>query len=116
MTKHPVHIVDDDGQLSPTALIPFCEFDGDLSAMGVKIEQFGVPVCKSFRPKIFQDQLCYTVDPNTFKNNHKSKELSLTLFINLNEERQMLTTASVDQEDKNIIIETTGKDSLKLII
>ena len=30
--KHPVHIVDDDGHLWPTALIPFCEFGGNLSA------------------------------------------------------------------------------------
>ena len=64
VTNHPVHIQMEDGILSPTALIPFCEFGGNMSVMGVKIDQFDVPVCKSFRPKIIQDQLCYTVDPN----------------------------------------------------
>ena len=64
ITNHPVHIEDKDGNLSPTALIPFCEFGGNMSVMGVKIDLFDVPVCNSFRPKIVQDQLCYTVDPD----------------------------------------------------
>ena len=64
MTNHPVHIQEKDGQISPTALIPFCEFGGNMSVMGVKIDQIDVPVCTSFRPKIIMDQLCYTVDPN----------------------------------------------------
>ena len=40
LTNHPVHIQDEDGTLFPTALIPFCEFGGDLNVMGVKIDQF----------------------------------------------------------------------------
>ena len=50
-TNHPVHIKED-YELYPTALIPFCEFGGNMSVMGVKIDQFDVPVCNSFRPKI----------------------------------------------------------------
>ena len=67
MTNHPVHIQDEDGTLLPTALIPFCEFGGNLSAMGVKIDQMDVPICNSFRPIIMKDQLCYTVDLNKGK-------------------------------------------------
>ena len=55
----------------PTALIPFCEFGGSISAIGAKIDQLDVPVCNSFRPKILRDQLCYTVDPNKYKDNIK---------------------------------------------
>ena len=64
VTNHPVHLLDKDGQLSPTALIPFCEFGGNLSIMGVKHDHFDVPICNSFRPKMIKDQLCYTVDLN----------------------------------------------------
>ena len=67
MTNHPVHFVNDENVLNPTALIPFCEFNGNMSVMGVKIDQFDVPVCNSFRPKILKDQLCYSVDPNIYK-------------------------------------------------
>ena len=64
VTSHPVHIVNEDRSLSPTALIPFCDFGNNMYAMGVKIDQFSVPVCKSFEPKVVNDQLCYEMDPN----------------------------------------------------
>ena len=111
--KHPVHIVDDDGHLWPTALIPFCEFGGNLSVMGVKTDQFDVPVCSSFRPKIIQDQLCYTVDPNHFRELNENKELSVTLFINYNEDRQMPFSEDkerTEEEDNFIFIETIGEE------
>ena len=125
VTNHPVHIVQDDGELSPTALIPFCEFGGQLSVMGVKIDQFDVPVCNSFRPKVYKDQLCYTVDPNRFKDKiDLGGQLSLTLAIDYNEDRmynfslenKRETNEELDNEfDKiqknfsnSIILETIG--------
>ena len=47
--------------------MPFCEFGGNMSVMGVKIEQFDVPVCNSFKAKIIRDQLCFQFDPNRYK-------------------------------------------------
>lgn len=108
VTNHPVHLVDEDGRLSPTALVPFCEFGGNFSVMGIKIDEFDVPVCKSFRPKIIRDHLCYTVDPNDYKHKIDLKgELSLSLYIHYNEDRQMEN--SVSSEEPNIIVETLGK-------
>ena len=75
--------------MAPTALIPFCEFGGSQSAMGDKIDQFDVPVCNSFKAKIIQDQLCYQVDPNEFRDKIDLEgELSLSLFIDYNEDRE----------------------------
>ena len=75
--------------MAPTALIPFCEFGGSQSAMGVKIDQFAVPVCNSFKAKIIEDQLCYQVDPNEFRAKIDLEgELSLSLFIDYNEDRE----------------------------
>ena len=108
MTNHPIHIQEKDGQISPTALIPFCEFGGNMSVMGIKIDHFDVPVCNSFRPKIMMDQLCYTVDPNEYK--HKidlNGELSLSLFIHYNEDRQMEDINS--NEKHTVIVDTIGK-------
>ena len=109
MTNHPVHIIDQENEFSPTALIPFCEFSGNMSVMGVKIDQFDVPVCNSFRPKIIRDQLCYTVDPNEYK--HKidlTGELSLSLFIHYNEDRQMEDTDCTEKPSV-IAVDTIGK-------
>ena len=109
LITHPIHIIDQDGELSPTAPIPFCDFGGNMSVMGVKIDQFDVPVCNSFRPKMIRDQLCYTVDPNEYKHKIDLKgELSLSLFIHFNEDRQMEET---DSNGKNsVIVDTIGKN------
>ena len=112
MTNHPVHLQYKNEsnvvKLNPTALIPFCEFGGNMSVMGVQIDQFDVPFCNSFRPKIIWDQLCYTVDPNKYIDKIDSVgELSFSLFINYNEERQMEDVDTYAED--TIIIDTIGK-------
>ena len=78
-----------------------------MSVMGVKIDQFGIAVCNSFRPKIVRDQLCYTVDPNEYKHKIDLKgELSLSLFIHYNEDRQMEHYDAINEPF--IIIDTIG--------
>ena len=80
-----------------------------MSVMGVKIDQFDVPVCNSFRPKIIRDQLCYTVDPNKYKHKVDLKgELSLSLFIHYNEDRQMEDTDCTEKPSV-IAVDTIGK-------
>ena len=44
MINHPVHIMTEDQQMSPSAFIPFCDFGGNMSAMGVMIDKFKRPV------------------------------------------------------------------------
>ena len=113
VTNHPVHIIGKEKELFPTALIPFCEFNGNMSVMGVKIDQFDVPVCNSFRPKMIRDQLCYTLDPNEYKHRIDLKgEISLSFFIHYNEDRQIESTDISD--DQFIIIDTIGKTYSKI--
>ena len=42
VTNHPVHLVDGSGNVSISSFIPFCEFGGNMSTVGVKIDQFEV--------------------------------------------------------------------------
>ena len=81
--------------------------------MGVMIEQFDVPVCNSFKAKVIKDQLCYTVDPNVYKDkiNIKTTGLSIELFINYNEDRQITNSKNDSAEAKynSVRIETIGK-------
>ena len=114
LINHPVHILNHADGYYPTALIPFCEFAGNFSVMGVKIDQFYDPVCNSFRPKVIKDQLCYTVDPNEYKDKIDLKgELSFSLFIHYNEDRQM---EDFDNEDLFITLDTIGNVFLQTII
>ena len=87
--------------------MPFCEFGGSLSAMGISIDQFETPVCNSFKPRTIKDQLCYQVDPNEYKDKIDLKgELSFSLFIHYNEDRQ---SEEDILEETYIIIDTIGK-------
>ena len=91
--NNPVHLVDADGKLSPSAFIPFCEFGGDPHIMGQKIAEFDLPVCTSFTEKIHKGQLCYGVDVNKFKmkGTFRSEDLrlGLTLLLDYNSDRAL---------------------------
>ena len=115
--KHPVHLINKEGILMQTAMVPFCEFGGNMSVMGVKIDQFDSPVCSSFKDKILLDQFCYTVDPNEYINFiDKDTELSLTLFISYNEDRQLIEKEINNSKkiesylnETSVIVNTIGK-------
>ena len=68
-----------DNQLSPSAFIPFCDFGGNMATMGVKIDQFDVPVCNSFQAKILNDQLCYEVDLNLLSKKYNQERIEIRL-------------------------------------
>ena len=92
MNNHPVHIIDEKRKFSPTAFIPFCSFGGDMTNMGTTSEQYDVPVCSSFKPKIRKNQLCYQIDLDHLKDtNNVDKQLKegLVLVMDYNEERQL---------------------------
>ena len=79
--------------------------------MGVKIDKIDVPFCNSFRPKIIQDQLCYAVDPDNYKDKSILKgDLSITLFINYNEDREIIfeNNDTTTEDDNSIKIDTIG--------
>ena len=108
--NHPVHIITNDNLTSPSSFIPFCEFGGDMSTVGVKVEQFNVPVCNSFQAKILNDQLCYEIDLNTFSrkaNNKNEVKLGLNFILDYNEDRQIATSSNQRREEvgmaRNII-------------
>ena len=63
-----------------------------MSSVGVKIDQFDVPVCNSFQAKILNDQLCYEVDLKKFSdpnNIHAELKLGFNFLLDYNEDRQV---------------------------
>ena len=78
--------------MSPSTFIPFCDFGGDMSSMGITIPQFNVPVCNSFQAKILDDQLCYEVDLNRFSNKSNIEnelKIGFSFLLDYNEDKQM---------------------------
>ena len=97
-----------------------------MTVMGQKIDQFDVPVCNKFKPKMLEGQLCYQVDVNQVKDQvdgQKAKKHGLLFMMDLNEDK-MITKYNandlhfqpeliMEEEDKsfveNIYIETIGR-------
>ena len=115
-TQQVPHIINEENGMTNSAMIPFCEFGGNMSVMGIKMDQFDDPVCNSFRPIIVLDQLCYQVDPNEYKNKIDLIEgdISLSLFIHYNEDRQIEDFD--DSEDLFITLDTISNLFLQTII
>ena len=90
--NHPVHIVTKNKRISPSAFIPFCDFGGNMSAMGVQTDIFSDPVCNSFQAKILNNQLCYEVDLNMFvekDNIDRYLKVGFNFLMDYNEDRQV---------------------------
>ena len=91
-----------------------------MSAMGVRIEQFDVPVCSSFQAKILKDQLCYEVDLQKYSNKHnieRQLKLGFNFLLDYNEDRQVSYDYDQDirkQQDKNLassVVETDNNQN-----
>ena len=100
---HPVHF-QSNNKTFPSAFIPYCEFGGNMSRMGLQLEDPShVPLCNIFQAKILNDQLCYEVDLNTFsdKNNiEKELKIGFNFLMDYNEDRQVTINHNVS--NKNI--------------
>ena len=78
-----------------------------MSSMGVKIDQFDIPVCNSFEAKILNDQLCYEVDLSRFAHKDISMEdlkSGFTFIMDYNIDRQVYLNEGKNVSMKNHIV------------
>ena len=71
--------------------------------MGVRIDQFDVPVCNSFQDTILNDQLCYEVDLKRFANKtniDRDLKLGLNILMDYNEDRQVTFEKDISESIK----------------
>ena len=111
--------MDREGKISPSSFIPFCSFGDDKKIMGRQAIGFNNPVCDSFEAKIRNDQLCYEVDLDKYKDDNKIKEQlksGLVLLLDYNLERQSemynpkkLNKVGSDENDVHIHLDTISK-------
>ena len=122
ISNHPIHIINEDQKLSPSAFIPFCAYGRNTLLMGSKVKQFHNPVCNSFKAKIFNNQLCYEVDVSrkidrqnlTKEKEQESLKIGLTFLMDYNEDRQVEyqdKTLTTDKKDEDFI-DNLGKTFL----
>ena len=93
ITTHPVHILNETGSFNPSALIPFCDLNGNMEIVGTFQSKFPIPVCSAFVKVILNSQVCYKIDVNRFTQKEKlngQKNLGLNLFLDYNEDKQYI--------------------------
>ena len=85
LSLHPIHLTPDkEGNLPPSALIPFCSYQGLSSLLGQELpEMDNLTVCEKFQPTILEGQLCYTLDSAILKEytSKSSKSSGLLLLL-----------------------------------
>ena len=89
---HPVHIMSESNTLNPSAFIPFCAYDGDTRFLGRKNDNFSLPICSAFQPRLVSGQGCYTLDIHNITEGKDVKQgltHGLTLFVDSNDERMV---------------------------
>ena len=103
VSNHPVHILNSEGDYSPSAFIPFCIFGNNMNNLGQQIDDFDVPVCNVFVATNWNDRVCYELDLNLLKNkddiNNQLKD-GLLLVLDFNEERQLKKYSNLVKEAK----------------
>ena len=103
MLNHPVHLVNADKKLFPSAFIPFCGFGGKI--MGQMIPNLKIPVCDSFQPRLLNDQLCYEIDLHNITNDEKPSnedvKSGFVFVMDYNEDREGVSedNSTLDEED-----------------
>ena len=85
---------------SPSAFIPFCEYNGDMMAVGEQDHGFPFPICNAFTPTVLHGQLCYTFDPPD-NDRLASDEPFLMFLLDYNEDRQVNTLEDGEKVIKN---------------
>ena len=91
VSNHPVHILNTEGEFSPSSFIPFCSFGEEF--IGANLSEFDIPVCNIFKPRNYLNQICYETNLHNLKDSNiqkigKQLEIGLLLVIDFNEERQ----------------------------
>ena len=93
-----------------------------MSALGNKIDELMMPVCNIFEAKVYNDQLCYEVDLELFKDKLDIEiqlRRGLFLVLDFNEERQFYIETEDDKkaiknELKNLIEDEEVSGSVQI--
>ena len=98
MINSPPHILNKEGKMMPSALIPFCTFNSDMK--GKFMSNIYFPVCDLFDPVVLDGKLCYQMD--MAKKMPKEKTFQgdgLTLLLDANIDKSVVRLA--ERNEKN---------------
>ena len=115
LSLHPVHLKPDtEGNLPPSALIPFCSYQGGHNLQGPQNSTY----CDKFEPTFLEGQLCYSLNVTKFerKTTKTGKQSGLFLLLDPNPYPMKSNDGSVkaarnDQESFKVYIHTLAENT-----
>ena len=115
LSLHPVHLtLDKKGNLSPSALVPFCSYQGDSSLLGHEIPELNnLTICDKFVSTILEGQHCFSLDLAKLmgaKTTKAGKTNGLFLLLDPNPYQSSDTAKKVGESFK-VFIHTLGQSS-----
>ena len=113
LSLHPIHLTPDkEGNLPPSALVPFCSYQGERSLLGQKRSGLdNLTICDKFKPTILEGQLCYSLDIAKLVENPTQSGKTNGLFLLLDPNPYQLKA-----DEKKIEDSKTGDQSFKVFI
>ena len=118
VSTHPVHLKPDIyGNLPPSALVPFCSYQGNSSLLGeARFEFQNMTLCGQFQPTLLEGQLCYSLNAAEYKGEQTTtaKNSGLLLLLDPNPYEIRSTDGSFraarnDQESFKVHIHTLAR-------
>ena len=118
LSTHPVHLKPDIyGNIPPSALVPFCSYQGNSSLLGeARLELQNMTFCGQFQPTLLEGQLCYSLNAAEYKGEQTTtaKNSGLLLLLDPNPYEIRSTDGSFraarnDQESFKVYIHTLAE-------
>ena len=108
---------DKEGNLPPSALVPFCSYQEDSSFLGKKRPELGnITMCDKFKPTIFEGQLCYSLDIAKLDGESSKSGKANGLFLLLDPDPYQLNHGDIQvkkQHPFKLYIHTLGQFSVQ---
>ena len=113
LSLHPVQLTPDkEGNLPPSALVPFCAYQRNNDLLGQEIPELdNLTVCDKFKPTILEGQLCYSLDIAKLGKKPTKSGKTNGLFLLLDPNPYQLNA-----DEKNVEDSKTGDQSFKVFI
>ena len=110
MSLHPVHLIPkSEGNLPPSALVPFCSYQEDFSLLGQARPELGnITLCDKFKPTVLEGQPCYSLDAAKYikKTTKTGQRSGLFLLVDSKPYKSKSEIEGIDQESFRVYIHT----------
>ena len=108
LLSHPAQLKPDyQGELPPSALIPFCSYQGESTLLGQRRPELNnITVCDKFEPSIQEGQLCYSLDISKVVNKSSKVEKPDGLWILVDPNPYALNASSENKPEFKVFVHT----------